>query len=127
MVSSVKELYEKYKVQALVDEEVSSQLKSTLFSNHLLPPSHVVRAEAGNEIRLKLLELFFSKIGVRKTIISLPSMPPKLTFCYDFCLFVVKAQIELSDDSISSLGPAINSVADITKAAIRDQIQVGNL
>ncbi|XP_044181643.1 general transcription factor 3C polypeptide 1-like isoform X7 [Acropora millepora] len=55
MVSSVKELYEKYKVQALVDEE---------------------------------------------------------------------AQIELSDDSISSLGPAINSVADITKAAIRDQIQI---
>ena len=47
--------------------------------------------------------------------------------CYDFCLFAVKAQIELSDDSISSLGPAITSVADITKAAIRDQIQVGNL
>ena len=47
--------------------------------------------------------------------------------CYDFCLFSVKAQIKLSDESISSLGPAINSVADITKAAIRDQIQVGNL
>ena len=87
-----------------------------------------MRAEAGNEIRLKLLELFFSKIGIRKKkIISLPYMPPKLTFCYDFRLFAVKAQIELSDDSISSLGPAINSVADITKAAIRDQIQVGNL
>ena len=54
-------------------------------------------------------------------------MPLKLTFRYDFCLFAVKAQIELSDDSILSLGPTINSVADITKAAIRDQIQVGNL
>lgn len=86
----------------------------------------VERPEAGNEIRLKL-----SKIGLRKTIISCQYMPPKLTFWFNALLRLLplfcQAQIELSDDSISLLGPAINSVADITKAAIRDQIQVENL
>ncbi|XP_068737049.1 general transcription factor 3C polypeptide 1-like isoform X2 [Montipora capricornis] len=33
-------------------------------------------------------------------------------------------QVDSSDESILSLGPAISSVADITKAAIRDQIQI---
>ena len=52
----------------------------------------VERAEAGNEIRLKL-----SKIGLRKTIISCQYMPPKLTFWFNALLRLLPLFCQGSD------------------------------